>query len=314
MSQSLNPLNPSIPIGDGLEADGYERLEDAGLLVDDATVADVCIVDEEVVDTEDGTAYQVPLSIPCPPTPSPKAVAKHNLTHLPYASWCPHCVAARRNNTHHLLQKSADRPIPLFVADYCFVKDVHDEELTTCLVGRLYPSRALFSVVVDSKGIDEHAVERLCAFLKDSGVTKLVYKCDQESSLKKLIEESLRRSGRAGEFFNEELHQVIAEHSAVGESASNGRAERAVQTFEDMLRTYKSALEARIRSRLTSDGPIMRWMVEHVSSIYNRHTQNPDGVTPSHSSWQEVHCQAGGIRRKGLLLRAEEDPGQTHIA
>ena len=147
-------------------------------MVDDPADFTARVVDDEVVSADDGKAYQNPVCIPCPPTPSPQLVARHNLTHLPYASWCPHCVAARRANSPHKSLSTADRPFPLFCADYCFIKDDKDEELVTCLVGRLYPSRALFSVVVDAKGVDEHAVERLSNFLKDAEVTKLIYKCD----------------------------------------------------------------------------------------------------------------------------------------
>ena len=233
----LYPLSPLELPGLGHPTDGFERLDDAGVLVADRNDVAAHLTDDEVVSADEGQGYQIPVPVPSPPTPTPQQVAKHNLTHLPYASWCPHCVVSRRSNSAHASLSSADRPVPLFCADYCFVKDSRDSELATCLVGRLYPSRALFSVVVGTQGIDEHAVERLSSFLKDSGVNRLIYKCDQESSLKKLLEETLRRTGRAGELFNPTLHQAIAEHSAVGESPSNGRAERAVQTFEDMLRT-----------------------------------------------------------------------------
>ena len=62
-----------------------------------------------------------------------------------------------------------------------------------------------------------------------------------------MTEEALRRSGRSGSAFDSGLDQAVDEHSAVGESASNGRAERTVQAVEDLLRTLKSALESRIK-------------------------------------------------------------------
>ena len=40
--------------------------------------------------------------------------------------------------------------------------------------------------------------------------------------------------------------QAMPKHNAVGASQSNGRAERAVQAFEDLLRCYESAIESRI--------------------------------------------------------------------
>ena len=54
----------------------------------------------------------------------------------------------------------------------------------------------------------------------------MVYKSNQESPPKTAIEETLRRTGKSGTF---ESYEAVSEYSAVGESASNGRAERAVQ-------------------------------------------------------------------------------------
>ena len=104
-----------------------------------------------------------------------------------------------------------------------------------------------------------------------------------------MIEEALRRSGRSGiaeepDAFNSGLQQAVAEFGAVGESASNGKAERTVQAVEDMVRTLKSALESRIKSRIGTGTAIMKWLVEHVATIMNRYAVNQDGQTPFDSS------------------------------
>ena len=83
---------------------------------------------------------------------------------------------------------------PLFCADYCFVRDSLDEELATLIVGRLYPSRSLFATVTDSKGGEDiAAIQRPSSFFKESGIQKLVYKTDQESSIKVMVDDALRR-------------------------------------------------------------------------------------------------------------------------
>ena len=53
-----------------------------------------------------------------------------------------------------------------------------------------------------------------------------------------------------------------------------------MQQFEDLLRTLKAALEARLKTRLPSKHPVMRWLIQHVASIYNRQSTNYDGQTP----------------------------------
>ena len=49
---------------------------------------------------------------------------------------------------------------------------------------------------------------------------------------------------------------------------------------EDLLRTLKSSLEARIRNRVPVSHPVTRWLVEHVASILNCYSVNKDGQTP----------------------------------
>ena len=121
---------------------------------------------------------------------------------------------------------------------------------------------------------DAYAFNRLENFLKDEGVSKISYRSDQEPAIVSLIETALKIVRKAGESFD-----ASPEHSAVGESASNGVAERTVQQFEDLLRTLNAALEARLKARLPSHHPVMRWLVQHVASIYNRQSTDSDGQT-----------------------------------
>ena len=104
---------------------------------------------------------QQPRGMPAPVQPSPEEIALHWLTHIPYRSWCKWCVAAKRANSPHCAMPASSRDVPLFVVDYCYLRDGRDEDLLTCLVGRLYPSRALISVPCDVKGIDDYAIDRL---------------------------------------------------------------------------------------------------------------------------------------------------------
>ena len=148
--------------------------------------------------------------------------------------------------------------------------------MITITVGKLYPSGALFATVCNAKGTeDEMAVRRLTQFIRESGYSQIVYKSNQERAIAKMIEAAIRGAGRAavpetGGSFSSGLTQAVAEFSAIGESASNGRTERAVHTFEDLLRTLKSALEARTKAYIAIDLPVIRWLVEHVATILNR--------------------------------------------
>ena len=73
----------------------WEDLKDAPYAVD-AESAPVNVDDDGVAQDDEGDAFICPRALPDPQAPSLAAVKKHNLTHWPYAAWCPHCVMARR--------------------------------------------------------------------------------------------------------------------------------------------------------------------------------------------------------------------------
>ena len=74
---------------------------------------------------------------------------------------------------------------------------------------------------------------------------------------------------------------AVPENSPVGESASNGRAERAVQRFEDQLRTFLAELENRIGQALKTTSPVLACLVEYVAVVLTKyHVQESTHLTP----------------------------------
>ena len=102
--------------------------------------------------SEGGALEATGLPEVCQPTAA--EIAKHSLTHLPYKRWCKFCVAARMLNAPHFTRPPFSRTSPLLVLDYAFVKHAGDDAWLTVLVGRVYPSRALFAVPRDQRGPD----------------------------------------------------------------------------------------------------------------------------------------------------------------
>ena len=210
--------------------EGWENVGDAHVEADQRCLergepADIVSAEEEEV-------IQPGQPLPEPRLPSAAEVAAHNCTHLPYRSWCPYCVAARRRNSPHFQSSpSQQRQIPLLVGDYCSIRDIEGEESKTILVCRLYPARALFATVCEAKGEDGFTIIQLARFLKDSGYRKVIYRSDQEPSIRALLEATFVRSQREGECYNPSLEQFVPEASAVGESQSNGKAEKRGTAF-----------------------------------------------------------------------------------
>ena len=135
----LCPLRPPLdepagPADVGGDVEGWENLEDADVL----PYSEVIGYDGEVDEVdEDGNAVQVAVPVPEPPQPTQREIDKHNLTHASYRSWCPACVAGRRPNSQHRSRLHDRRRVPLFCADYAYVRDEKDVDLLTICVGKL---------------------------------------------------------------------------------------------------------------------------------------------------------------------------------
>ena len=85
---------------DGAEAVDDESWADVNAGPFEADPSDAPVVpeaDDDVVQDADGDAFQCPRCLSEAKAPSRADMLKHNLTHWPYAPWCPHCVMARRN-------------------------------------------------------------------------------------------------------------------------------------------------------------------------------------------------------------------------
>ena len=95
-------------------------------------------------------------------------------------------------------------------------------------------------------------------------------RCDQEAAFKSLVSEVARLRGDA---------VTISEHSAVGDSQGNGCIERAVRTLEEMVRTLKLDLEARVSETLKITHKVILWLIEHAFDSVNRVQVGQDGKT-----------------------------------
>ena len=152
--------------------------------------------------------------------------------------------------------------------DYCFLKHGGDETYLTVLVGRVYPSRAVFACPCAAKGADPYATRRLAAVFRSCGMTNFTFMCDQESSLRVMIDKALHVTRGRGEWVG-----GVPENSAVGESQSNGKAERAVQHLEDQTRTLFGELEERLDVKFKPEHAILSWLVEYAAVLINRITR-----------------------------------------
>ena len=258
-----------------------------------------------------------PLSSPKEMTTAQRRI--HDITHLPYDPGCAICVSCRRPNDHHRASKESSRTIPLLVADYGFPKNYEDDDTLTVLIMRVYPYKLFMCCWVPGKGRDPRVVARVSRFIRETGLTHFAYRSDREPAITAMIEEACAASGRKGVKVNsddddgtsiqhdvmvengelrsddlpisdvphgddslriESTHTAAPEVSHPGESQSNGHAEKSVGDFVSQLRTLKTALESRLKARISSSHPVTHWLIEHTAYVLNKFALGPDGRTP----------------------------------
>ena len=73
--------------------------------------------------------------------------------------------------------------------------------------------------------------------------------------------------------------EIVPEMSPVGESQSNGGAERAVRTMKGQFRTLKEALDSRYNDRIPANHAVLSWMPRHAAATVTRYQVGKDGKT-----------------------------------
>ena len=92
------------------------------------------------------------VNVNSPYKPSEAEVDDHYLTHLPYRSWCRHCIRGRGKETSHQQQAGVEGTVPEFHMDFCFPGyEEQSSEYLTVLVARMRGTRMTMSSVVPSK-------------------------------------------------------------------------------------------------------------------------------------------------------------------
>ena len=206
-----------------------------------------------------------------PGAPTAAMRAAHEATHLPFRSWCPECVAGRKDNPAHLLKPLSESALPEVSLDYCFVRREGEEQVLTILLLKDRRSRVVRAWVVQSKGTAvSSCVERALQGIKDFGhIGPILVKVDNELAIKALRVELMERLPEG----------ASPVETPERESESNGGVEIGVKLFKGLLRVHLAALERKIEGYLPSSHLVMTWLVECVSDIVTKYLQSHDGRT-----------------------------------
>jgi hypothetical protein len=207
-----------------------------------------------------------------PRKPSQAEVDLHELHHLPYRNWCPHCVRGQGKDLDHRRSAGGERGLSEYHFDYCFPGDEFGFKLTI-LVGRERVGGMCMATVVPTKGTNGcFELHKILEFIRQCGdeATDITIKTDQEPAIKFVVEEIVKARQK---------DRTHLEESPVGSSGSNGVVERKVQGIEGQLRTMLSALEGRLGVGIDAKEKVVVFMAEYAAYLQCRLEVGLDGKT-----------------------------------
>ena len=218
---------------------------------------------------------RTPIAMPVPDGPSIHEREEHELTHIPFRSWCRACVRGRaKAQPHFAHQEKESETVSTFSVDYGYfgtpggAEPVPGKDMPI-LIAFDRKSKAIFAHPVPHKGlkaedtnqpdkVDEYPVKVLVRDLDRLGYKKVNGKSDQERSIVAVCKavKATWKGEWVQEFSPRYVHQ------------SNGEVERAVQTVHGLARTLKDHVEQYARIELDARSPMIAWIIEHAANLH----------------------------------------------
>ena len=135
-----------------------------------------------------------------PDQPTPQERAEHNLTHLPFRSWCKQCIQSKsKSDAHPRQQRNSKAPVVQF--DFCYFKSLGEQKTTPILTGIDVETGMAMAVVVSNKTQDfSYHVQCTQSFLMECGrvqavLSNRVVLPDQEKHLISLLKATAAKLG-----------------------------------------------------------------------------------------------------------------------
>eukprot|EP00971_Amphidinium_carterae_P348107 6490324-Amphidinium_carterae.1 len=200
-----------------------------------------------------------------PARPTEQMVKDHEVSHIPYRSWCSACVQGRARRLPHKSHEEthSEETAAVVSIDYTFLGDesVESAHSHPVLVVKDRLSKAVWSHPLRSKD-DPHGVASLVKDLRNLGYRRLTLKCDREPAMTALAKAAQEQTTTC---------EITVEHppKGVDHRMSNGEVERANQTITGLTRTLLADLEGRVGHKLDIKGPVVAWMIEYAGSLHN---------------------------------------------
>ena len=216
----------------------------------------------------------VPVKIPLR-QPSERERSLHELTHLPFRDWCPHCVATRSKADHQASiadpQDAADRDRPTIQLDFFFSEKREDKRNAVLL---MIDSWTRFcSVEPMARRTGKAVGEALTRFIGTLGYVGTVEIC-ADNELMAGVELCKTVRGRQGFTTTVRFNKNYSKRRTA-------MAERAIQTIRNLQKTLVAQLESETQCLFPNGHPVLYWASMHAAWLYNRyHMHSSIKITP----------------------------------
>ena len=224
------------------------------------------------------TSAHVPRSLQVPKEPTAQERAEHELTHLPFRSWCKTCVMSKSRQDH---SKKLRLKQPVLQCDYSFFTDPKVEGSVTILNVRDVMSGLALACVVPNKGRSVYAEGELRRFILETGRTFGVLQADPETSLVALAET-----------VTSELGGLSLRKSPTEWKQAQGAVGNSQQLLYAQVRTLRQDLADRYGTLVPITSPVFTWLVKHAQFLLNNFAIRSDGLTPFERRWSKRYTSA----------------------
>ena len=206
-------------------------------------------------------------SVPIGPNPAEKAT--NELTYTSFRNWCSYCVRARAADDPHNRQPHKEPEFPIIMADYCFMQDAPGSELFTFLDELDVALGMMAAISVEEKGPATYVVSAVVAHLRAWGRKKVIFRIDGEPAIRALgVAFQHARSGDA-----------VIECRAKYSSPSMGPFENMNKELCGFVRCFRIYLREKAKLEVTTESPLLPWLVRHCGWILSRCAVRADGRT-----------------------------------
>ena len=220
--------------------------------------------------------------LPQPKQPTAQERAEHELTHLPYRSWCETCVRTKGRADNHPRQTSKQ---PVIQVDITYIRTVEEKSNIPILTAiDVETGMCMAALIQDRTQHFEYLVNCIQAFLMETGraqatLANTTLQSDNEQFITNLLKTAALKMGG----------NMFVRQSPAYSSQSQGSIERFHRTLAGQIRTIRSQLQDNYDRTIKGQQPIMPWMVRHAAYLLNRYNVHSDGNTSFYRRWNKEH-------------------------